>query len=706
MCAMSYMSYAQTVLNYPTLSVKSKTDTIFGSPIIDPYRNFENYKTDPNVINFYQKQDDLTEQHFKKNHIAKKYERYLRNIDANENDIFIDIKSDANGGIYVEKKKKGHSRSALYYLKHIDSAEVLLYNPTNSDSSRRDRYKISEFQPSWNGKTVALGIRNNNSYASEVLLIDVQTKKVTSTKITNARPNEYWGFNWIPSTNSFTYTSVRHTEIDNPDNSVNTSLSIYNIDSNTTKEVFGNGYGIKTDERLIPLTKIHSPKDKYLIAYIAGPSRYWDSYFTSFESLAAGKPNWKPLFKIEDKVLMTRAQLIGDTLFYISGKDNELHNVSKLGLSTNKTNILISEIEEKEIQDIEINTNGVFLSATKNGTSAFFYHYQNDSLKHITLPIKASKIYLNKAAGDENAIYLEVKNPLSSEHLLRYNIKENSFTDLDLYNPADIPLFKDITYTIKDVPSHDGTMIPMTIFHKKNVQLNGQNPVFSYSYGAFGTTVGTSFKTQYLSFVALGGIMVYPHIRGGGEKGDKWHKAGMKTNKQNSWKDLIACMDYLVEKKYTSHNNITMHGVSAGAISVAMAINERPDLAAVVITRSGVLNPLRRSDKNGKNSFVEYGDINIENEALGLIAMDPYLNLPEKANLPAILVRQSFKDDRVYLHEALKYVTKAQLSNTANTNVLLDIDYRGTHGSASDFYDYYGRIFAFSIQNTPFNPQF
>lgn len=700
------MLYTQTVLNYPTFKGQSKTDTLFGKLVVDTYRDFENYKTDADVISFFQNQDDLTEQYFKKNKLARKYERYLRSIDANENDILYDIKTAANGAVFVEKKVKGAYRSKLYYKPNIDSVEVLLYTPYDSNSSRRDNYKISDFQPSWDGRTVVIGIKNNNSFASEILLIDVQTKKITTTAITNARPNEYWGFNWIPNTNSFTYTSVRHKEMDNPENSINTSLSIYNIDTNTTKEIFGNGYGIKTDERLIPLTKIHSSKDKYLITYIAGPSRHWDSYYTSFESLESGKPLWKPLFKIEDKALMTRGQLKENYLFYISGQNNEFNNVSRIDLDTKERKILIPELEEEVIRDIQISGNSIFISTTKNGTSAFFYHFENDSLTKIDVPIKASKITIDKNSKNEDIVFLEVNNPLSPAHRLRYNIISKTFTEEHLYESANIPEFKDITYTVVEVPSHDGAMIPMTIFHKKDLELNGQNPVFSYSYGAFGSTVGTSFQTQYLSFVALGGIMVYPHIRGGGEKGDKWHKAGMKTTKPNSWKDLIACMDYLVDKKYTTRNNITMHGVSGGAISVAMAINERPDIAAVVIFRSGVLNPLRRFDKNGKNSFVEYGDSNKEKEAIGLIAMDPYVNLPKKANLPAILVNQALKDNRVYLHEALKYVTKAQSSNTAATNILLDVDYKGTHGSASNFYDWYGRAFAFSIQNTPFNPQF
>ena len=133
-----------------------------------------------------------------------------------------------------------------------------------------------------------------------------------------------------------------------------------------------------------------------------------------------------------------------------------------------------------------------------------------------------------------------------SNKITSYSVTKNEFSHVNLYKEADIPEFKNITYKIVNVESHDGTLVPMTIIHNKNLTLDGNNSVLSYSYGAFGTTVGTTFKTQYLGFVALGGIMVYPHIRGGGAKGKKWHKDGMKENKPNSWKDLIACIEYLV----------------------------------------------------------------------------------------------------------------------------------------------------------------
>jgi len=358
------------------------------------------------------------------------------------------------------------------------------------------------------------------------------------------------------------------------------------------------------------------------------------------------------------------------------------------------------------MKDMELIDGGVSFATVKNGTSAEVYTFTNNSLNKLKVPIKAASISMSTQPRNKSKLYFDIESLLSSGRRFEYNIPKDEFTEEKLYKAASIPEFKDITYTTLMVSSQDGIMVPMTIVHKKNIEPNGNTPVYSYSYGAFGTVKGTEFKTQHLGFVALGGILVYPHIRGGGAKGEKWHEAGMKVTKPNSWKDLIACMDYLVTEGYTKHEKITMYGASAGALPVAMAVNERPDIAGAIILRSAVLNPLRRSDKNGKNSFLEYGDIEIEEEAKGLIAMDSYLNIPKQAKFPAIFVHQSMNDDRVYLHEPLKYVTQAQKSTISDKRILFDIDYYGTHGSADSFYDYYGRVFAFLFENTGFNPEF
>lgn len=699
-------AYTQLLFEYPAYNGEPTVDTIFGKEVIDDYIDFENYKKNKKVISYYEKQEDLSEKYFKQQKIASKYANYLRRIDKNENDRLYDIKLSQNGAIFIHKTIKGKYRSQVFYKSSIDSEEIVLYSPKSSDKRLRDRHKISRFQPSWDGKKVAIGIRNNNSFASEIIVIDVATKKVQETGIINTRPKEYWDFNWIPGTYSFTYTSIRTTDPEDSNTSINTSLEIYDIEKGTSKAVFGNGIGPKIDERLIPLTRIHSPDDKYLIVYVAGPSRYWDSYYTSFESLKNGEPKWKPFFKISDKSYLGRAQLRNNQLYYLAGKNNRNHSLSLLDLKTNEHKVLVPAFEEEVMKDIQLIDGGISFTTLKNGTSAKAYTFINDSLHKLNLPIKAASISLSQQPSNKKNLYLDIENLLSSNRRLKYDITTKSFNEEYLYKAANIPEFKDITYSIIDVPSHDGVMIPMTIVHKKDIALTGNIPVFSYSYGAFGTIIGTSFRTQHLAFVGLGGVVVYPHIRGGGAKGEKWHEAGMKTTKPNSWKDLIACMEYLVAEGYTKHEKITLYGASAGALPVAMAVNEKPELAGAIILRSGVLNPLRRFDKNGKNSFVEYGDIEKPDEAMGLIAMDSYLNIPDKAKLPAIYVHQSMKDNRVYLHEPLKYVAKAQQSSINDKPILFDIDYYGTHQSPDNFYDYYGRVFAFSFDHTGFKPDF
>jgi len=142
-------------------------------------------------------------------------------------------------------------------------------------------------------------------------------------------------------------------------------------------------------------------------------------------------------------------------------------------------------------------------------------------------------------------------------------------------------------------------------------------------YGAFGESYSPFFAISYLSWASQGGIIAVPHVRGGGEKGEQWHTDGQKSKKPNSWKDLIACTEYLISERYTSNKKIGVWGASAGGILVGRAITERPDLFGAAIIESGVLNPLRvEKSGNGGTSIKEYGDPKDPNEFKGVLEMD------------------------------------------------------------------------------------
>ena len=686
-------------LSYPEFSVTPIQEKILDTVVIDYYRSLEKYKTNPRVINFYQKQDLLTENFFENLPLAKKYKSYLRNIDKHENDILEEVITLKDGYIFYLKKAKYDKVENIYFKKHIDSSETILLNPRDNKFLENKKYYISSFKPSWNGEKIVIGLRERGAFTSEIVIMDVATGVIENTGLKNSRPNEYGGFHWLPNQNAFTYTSLRTTDSSNPNIKLNTSLAIYFIDTKETKEIFGNGHGPEIDKRLFPMTEIHSEDDDNLIVYPAGSSRYWDAYYTSLKSLQKDKANWKPLFKVEDKNYLTNSLEKDNNIYFISGKETENRRIAMKSLKTKSQSYLSNDIENEVIQNFKIINDNVYFSTLKYGTQAYLYKIEDKKNIKIELPIKASKIKLNSTGTGDDVIWVNIESPLSTVRRFRYT-EDDGFVEEHLYNPADVPQFKNFVYKTVEVASHDGELVPMTIIHKEDMKFDSNNAVFSDSYGSFGSNDDISFQTHLLSFVSLGGILVFPHIRGGGAKGEAWHKAGMKTTKENSWKDLIACMDYLVKQKYTSHNKITLHTGSGGAIATAMAVNKRPDVAGALILSSPSLNPSRKEALYKSTSYLEYGSLKDPKEAKALIKMDPYLNIPKEANFPSIYVYHGFKDDRIYLSEPLKYITQIQSSNVGNKPTLLDIDPKGTHNDVGSFYGYYGRIFAFAFSQT------
>ncbi len=178
----------------------------------------------------------------------------------------------------------------------------------------------------------------------------------------------------------------------------------------------------------------------------------------------------------------------------------------------------------------------------------------------------------------------------------------------------------------------------------------------------------------------------------------------MKNLKYNSWKDLIACTEALINMNLTKEGLISLYTSSAGGITAGMAVNERPDLFSSLIAEVPRLNPfgLESSSTASSTSYLEYGTVKDSTEYMGLIKMDPYLNIKPNTVYPATLIMPSYKDDRIPLWDNGKYIAKLQKNNTADSPILLDIDYDSGHETYGDYNEtirLYSKIFSFAKSN-------
>jgi prolyl oligopeptidase len=252
-------------------------------------------------------------------------------------------------------------------------------------------------------------------------------------------------------------------------------------------------------------------------------------------------------------------------------------------------------------------------------------------------------------------------------------------TGLQPLGPFDAPT--DLVATEVRVKSHDGAMVPLSIIHKKTVVLDGNNPTLLYGYGSYGITEEPGFNPTRLAWLERGGVYAVANVRGSAVYGQDWYKAGYKATKPNTWKDLIACAEYLIAQKYTTSARLGILGGSAGGILVGRAMTERPDLFAAVIPAVGVLDAVRaETTANGVPNIPEFGTVTKEDEFRALLAMSSYHHVKEGTRYPAVLLIHGVNDPRVDVWHSSKMAARLLAASTSGKPVLLDLDYESGHG--------------------------
>ena len=246
--------------------------------------------------------------------------------------------------------------------------------------------------------------------------------------------------------------------------------------------------------------------------------------------------------------------------------------------------------------------------------------------------------------------------------------------------------FDPAAYETKQVffASKDGTKVPMFIVHKKGLKLDGKNPAYLTAYGGFNISETPAFNAGNIILLENGGVFAMPNLRGGGEYGEAWHKAGMLEKKQNVFDDFIAAAEYLIAEKYTSTPRLAIAGGSNGGLLVGAVMAQRPDLFGVAFPAVGVMDMLRYHKFTiGWAWAVEYGSSDKEDQFRYLHAYSPLHNLKPGVCYPATMVTTADHDDRVVPAHSFKFAAALQENHDCARPVVIRVEVRSGHGSSN-----------------------
>jgi len=367
---------------------------------------------------------------------------------------------------------------------------------------------------------------------------------------------------------------------------------------------------------------------------------------------------------------------------------------------------IIPEKEEK-LENCGTAGGKLFAAYLKDASSRIYQYSTGGALEHeVVLPAIGSASPISGYKDDGIALY-DFSSFTYAPSVFMYDIKTGQST---VFKKA-VSKINTAGYETEQVfyPSKDGARIPMFIVHKKGLVMDGSHPTLLYAYGGFNISITPFFSTSAFLLLENDGILAIANLRGGGEYGEKWHKAGNLLNKQNCFDDFIAAADYLVDKKYTSKERLAINGGSNGGLLVGAVITQRPDLCKVAIPEVGVMDMLRfQKFTVGWGWTVEYGSSDSAKYFPYLYKYSPLHNIKPGTAYPATLVLTADHDDRVVPAHSFKFAAALQEAQQGPNPILIRIESNQGHGasgaSLSKVIEEYTDKYAFMFYNMGITP--
>ena len=674
-------------LTYPKTEKGTQTDNYFGKDIADPYRWLEDdtsAKTKAWVIEENKVTNGYLDAIPFRNKIRSRltelvnYPRYGTPFRAGEY-------------LFYTKNDGLQNQPVIYYQKGLDGTPKVFIDPNKLSKDGTVAIGLGGFN---HEKTLVSVITNKaGSDWQDITVYDIATATPLPDKIDWVK---FSGTSW--QGNGFYYSAY-------PKPEKGTELSGQNKFHRILYHKLGDSQEkdqLVYEDKANPL-RYHSASlsedERFLFLYI---SEGTDGTEIRYKDLKAGDKAFKTLFKgFKNNYSVIDNE--GGHLLVQTNFNAPNYKLVKVDPKKPAPEFWTEILPEKPelLESAGTGGNKLFAVYLKDVTNrAFQYDLDGKNPKEISLPALGTISQLGGYKDDKDLFFTFTSFTYPPE-VYRFEIatgKTSVFRKSEVkFNPE---LFetKQVFY-----PSKDGTKIPMFLVYKKGLELNGQNPTYLYGYGGFNISLTPSFSAMNLVLLENGGVYAMANLRGGGEYGEKWHKAGMLENKQNVFDDFIAAAEYLIKEKYTSSEKLAIAGGSNGGLLVGACITQRPDLFKVAFPAVGVLDMLRfHKFTVGWGWAVEYGSSDSANHFGNLIKYSPLHNIKKGTSYPATLVTTADHDDRVVPAHSFKFIATLQEAQTGDNPVLIRIETQAGHGAGKSItksIDEKADIFAFMFHN-------
>jgi len=668
----------------PNTPVRAVIDDYFGTKVVDPYRWMEN-TSDPEVIAWMKAQNDYTR-------------AVLARIPGRD-ELLARIKSLDNAGNTVSglqvwgghyfyyKTEPGSDNRKLFVRDTLGSPERLLVDPEKMTTADGKHYSIDYFQPSFDGVYVAYGISLGGSEESVLHVLQSATGTLLPDSIDRA---QFASPSWLPDGKSFFYTRAQKLGADAPPTAKYQKLKVYRhtlgCDPDAEPLVFGFGANptVNVDENDFTIVQFSPGAPEFLVGLVIhGVKRELDIYAIPFDANLSAKTTWKKVADQTDEVI--GLDVHAGEIYLLSHKNASRFKVLRTSLGTPDLAHAAVVVPASEVVVTGISAAGdaLYVQDLDGGIGRLRrLPYGNGSIQPVNLPFYGAIQSLVTNPTQAGA-WMELVSWTKSPLWYSLDAKTDKLTDTALVAPSPVDYSQYESEEVK-AKSADGTMVPLSIIHKRGLALDGSHPAWLAGYGAYGINYDPYFDPTMPVFLEHGGVFAVAHVRGGGEYGEDWHQAGQKLTKQHTIDDFIAGGEYLIEHKYTSASHLAGEGTSAGGITIGGAITQRPDLFGAALIRVGDSDSLRSETMaSGPANIPEFGTVTEPDGFKALFAMDAYQHIKPNTPYPAVLLTTGANDPRVAPWQAAKMTARLQASTSSGKPILLRVEYDAGHGIGS-----------------------